>query len=139
MKFKNKLGLLLTILAILTAGVVETNAQRPAAVLDGPRIKVTPPFKNLGPVPKGLIRKFNFQVSNIGNQDLIIKDVTGSCGCTDVTISVKTIKPRGRAIVNVTYKAGEVLGPVSESVLIQSNDPTAPVATFKFTATVTGG
>ena len=102
-----------------------------------PRIVLSPATLDLGTIPQQIQKSFELEVANRGTKNLIIREVTASCGCTAAVVSQKTIRPGGSGKVRVTFKSSSFRGTVEKSVLISSNDPQAPVKEFTFTAFVT--
>jgi type II secretory pathway pseudopilin PulG len=111
---------------------------------DNPRLAIpeladknyTYDFGDIGPQQK--VEK-TFSIKNIGTKDLIIEDVSSSCGCTAALISENIIPPGGEAELLVTYdpRVNKDQGRfVTRKVRIRSNDPAAPLAEFTITANV---
>ena len=80
----------------------------------------------------------SFKIVNKGTKDLVIEDVSSSCGCTAALLSENTIPPGGEAELRVTYdpRLYEDKGFVQQKVRIKSNDPAVPLAEFSVTANV---
>ena len=102
----------------------------------GAKIVLLPATMDLGKVPQQSKKTFDLTIANEGTKDLTIKSVSGSCGCTAVVLSDKTIKPGAKGKVQVTFNAGNFKGTIEKSVLISSNDAKDPVKEFTFTAFV---
>jgi len=111
---------------------------------DNPRLAIpeladknyTYDFGDIGPEEK--VEK-TFTIKNIGTKDLVIQDVSSSCGCTAALISEDVIPPGGEAQLLVTYdpRVNKDKGTfVTRKVRIRSNDPAAPLAEFTITANV---
>jgi hypothetical protein len=79
-----------------------------------------------------------FKIVNKGTKDLVIDDVSSTCGCTAVLLSESTILPGGEAELRVGYdpRMYEDKGFVQQKVRIKSNDPATPLVEFAVTANV---
>ncbi len=62
----------------------------------------------------------NFVVKNTGNADLVINNVTASCGCTTPTWTKSPIAPGATGTVTTTFKPSTT-GPFSKTVSVFSN------------------
>jgi len=67
-----------------------------------------------------------FQITNIGNENLLIKDVRTDCGCTVVTWTHDPIRPGESGTVSATFDAG-MLGHFSKHIAVYTNADTRPV------------
>lgn len=67
-----------------------------------------------------------FQITNIGNEDLLIKDVRTDCGCTVVTWTQAPIAPGESGTVSATFDA-EMLGHFSKHIAVYTNADPQPV------------
>ena len=79
-----------------------------------------------------------FKIVNKGTKDLVIEDVSSTCGCTAALLSESTIPPGGEAEMRVAYdpRMYEDKGLVRQKVRVKSNDPAAPLVGFTVTANV---
>lgn len=112
-------------------------ASPPSTSAAGPRIAVDPPSFDFGKTlpQKALTREFS--VRNFGDQDLVIENVSTSCGCTVTdTLAKKVVKPGGRQPLRVTLTTPPGPGPITKSVVVRSNDPARPLLEIKLKATV---
>ena len=62
-----------------------------------------------------------FKFKNTGNQTLIIKQATGSCGCTVPKWPAEPIKAGLSGIIEVRYETGR-LGFFSKTVTVETNE-----------------
>ena len=93
----------------------------------GPRIEVDQNYWDFGPVEEGQNYKKVFLVKNIGNQELLIKSILTSCGCTTTKISSTRIDSNKNSELEVTYNTeGAESGKDSKDIYIISNDPQNP-------------
>jgi Protein of unknown function (DUF1573) len=111
---------------------------KPAPPGAGPRIAVEPPSFDFGKAlpQRALAREFN--IRNFGDRDLIIENVSTSCGCTAALLDParKVVKAGGSAPLRVTLTTAASPGSMSKSVLVRSNDPARPLFEIKLQATV---
>ena len=133
--------------SVLVAPVLMASPQSPAPPVtpvpsvppDAPRIAVEPPSFDFGKVlpEKALSREF--AIRNFGKQDLVVDNVSTSCGCTvtDPPPPVKMVlKPGASQPLRVTLTTPANPGRISKSVLVKSNDPGHAVFEIKLQATV---
>ena len=75
------------------------------------------------------------QIKNVGNEDLILKEVKKTCGCTATKVDKDIIKPGEVAKVNVTMT---ISGNHRKTkyITIVTNDPKTPNKRVKITADV---
>lgn len=123
-------------------------ARRPAGdevpIGDNPRLALpelaaTNYVHDFGDVPPDEIQETHIAVENKGTQPLQISSVRGSCGCTVANTGEDTVAPGESTDLRVTYDptynndAGQQ---ITRQVLIESNDPAAPVVEFTIRANV---
>lgn len=103
--------------------------------------RITPEKWDFGEVELTDVVTHSFRLVNAGGEDLQIRDVTTSCGCTSATISSMLLGPGDGADVVVTYSPGhhQSYGPVLRYVYIDSNDPVSPRLRVEITADVVRG
>lgn len=80
------------------------------------------------------IASTDFIINNSGKADLIIGDITTSCGCTSAKIDKTTVAPKDNAIVTVSFDPNfhkEPEGEFSRSIFIPTNDPNNKEIEFK--------
>lgn len=77
---------------------------------------------NLGTVSKGDTIRFNIEVINPMNKDLIIKKTSSSCGCTLVNIKDSIIKPDNKTQLKMEFIPGvNRKGNVSQAIVVEAN------------------
>jgi hypothetical protein len=120
------------------AGPADDRSKPVPPASTGPRIAVEPPFFDFGKAlpHKALTREFN--IRNFGTEDLVIANVSSSCGCTAALLdpAKKVVKAGGSAPLRVTLTTAANPGRMSKSVLVRSNDPGRPAFEIKLLATV---
>jgi hypothetical protein len=140
---RRHLSTVLAACAVLVAPVIfagprfsaeQAKADPPA---DGPRIAVEPPSFDFGKVLPGKAMSRTFSIRNFGKQDLVIENISASCGCTVTEPpAVKVVKPGANAPFRVTLTTTPAPGAMEKSVLVRSNDPARPSVEIKLKATV---
>ena len=125
---------------LLLAGVVPAWAQQPAppsaAAARAPRIVVEPTVFDFGKAQQEKTLEKEFTVRNLGNEDLVIENVSTTCGCTVAEGYSKVIKPGSSTPLRVKLQTRTSFGRLSRSVLIKSNDPSGRPLELKVEATV---
>ncbi|MCX7797520.1 MAG: DUF1573 domain-containing protein [Melioribacter sp.] len=101
-----------------------------------PKIYSPEPHYNFGEIVEGQIVEHEFEIINQGNDDLIIKDVRASCGCTAVQPSQKILKPNEKTKIKIEFDSRGRLGPQKKYVFVFNNDPTASQYQLSFDAVV---
>jgi len=103
----------------------------------GPRISFTTDHHDFGNVLQGKTVEYTFRFENKGTEDLLIKEVTTSCGCTAALVSSNTVKPGENGEITVSYDSQGRAGAVSRTITVVSNALVEPVKELTITATVT--
>ena len=81
----------------------------------------------------------DFTVKNLGKAELVIEQVSASCGCTAALVKDSTVGAGESTVVSVQYdprvnkEAGKF---IKKQVRVKSNDPLVPLAEFTITANV---
>lgn len=109
----------------------------PVPPASGPRIAVDPPSFDFGrTLPQKAVTR-EFSIRNFGDQDLVIENVSSSCGCTVAdTLTKKVVKPGGSQPLRVTLTTPAGPGAITKSVVVRSNDPARPLLEIKLKTTV---
>ncbi len=102
----------------------------------GPRINFINDHHDFGSVLQGKTVAYTFLFENKGTEDLWIKEVTTSCGCTAALISSNIVKPGEKGEITVSYDSQGRAGTVSRTITVVSNDPVEPVKELTITAAV---
>lgn len=67
--------------------------------------------------------KARFEFTNIGNADLVIKNVRASCGCTAPKYSKQAVKPGEKGYIEAVYFAQNRPGNFRKSITVTYNNP----------------
>ncbi len=114
-----------------------SDQSNPNVPIDGARIAVDPPSFDFGKVlpQKSLTREFS--IRSFGAQDLVIENVSTTCGCTVAdNLAKKVVKPGGSQPLRVTLTTPANPGAITKSVMVRSNDAVRPLLEIKLKATV---
>jgi hypothetical protein len=118
--------------ALLAAGAGSGRAEEPKA----PRIRVEPETFDFGKaLPAKTLRK-EFTLSNFGDAQLVIENVSTTCGCTAALAFDTKLAPGSSTVLRVTLETRSYSGKLERQVLVRSNDPKTPLLTVKVSATV---
>lgn len=104
-----------------------------------PELAQTNYLYDFGDVPPDEIQETTITVENKGTQPLEIKSVRASCGCTAANMGEDTIPPGESTQLRVTYDPtynNDAGKQITRQVVIESNDPAAPVVEFTIRANV---
>lgn len=119
----------LAVLALLVAAPPAASAQPKLEVVGGTTF-------TLDTLYRGQVVERTLTLKNVGNETLLIGEVSASCGCTGTVTSTDRLTPGATGSLKVTFNAKGFSGPVKKSITVRSNDPARPVTPIEFTATV---
>jgi len=101
----------------------------------GPKIEIDKESYDYGTVQYGTNPTAQFELTNAGDETLVIQKVRASCGCTKAVHGTTEVPPGGKTMVSATYETeGERPGRKKKSLHIHTNDPEKPVLTVTLTA-----
>ncbi len=101
-----------------------------------PRIHFDRDSYDFGKIVQGKIVEHTFTFKNIGTADLVIKEVTTSCGCTAALVSNNVIHPGERGAIKVSYDSQGRAIKVTRKIRVVTNDPVEPVKELTIIADV---
>jgi len=93
---------------------------------------------DFGVIKRGPGAEHTFQFTNIGNQPIIVQDVTPSCGCTNVDWSKNPVLPGQKGFIKLTLKTEEQHGIFNKEVYIKSNATNNPHGDKRYTIYIKG-
>ena len=111
-------GLLLSTLVVATASLVL--AQEKTA--DGPQMEIEPEEHDFGNVQQNQNLLHEFTITNTGSEDLVIRRISTSCGCTAALVSEDVVPPGGTVSLEVKLETRKYKGVVQRSISVASND-----------------
>ncbi|GMU85291.1 MAG: hypothetical protein AMXMBFR48_05330 [Ignavibacteriales bacterium] len=97
------------------------------AQLRGPKIKSNADIHDFGEVEQGAAVKYNYMITNDGDDTLKIAGVLTSCGCTVAELSKKFLMPGETIPLHVDFNTKDRVGPQLKYITITSNDKDKPV------------
>jgi Protein of unknown function (DUF1573) len=132
---KRALSFLIGAFLLLSAGAEEA---KKAAAPDakGPRISVEPASFDFGKAVQNKTLSKEFSIKNYGTEDLVIENVSTTCGCTAALLDSKVVKPGGTTPLRVTLETRTYSGKVERKILIRSNDAATNLLEVKVEAMV---
>ena len=104
-----------------------------------PELAQTNYVHDFGQVPPDEIQETHVTLENKGTQPLVIKSVRASCGCTAANTGEDTVPPGESTDLRVTYDPtynNDAGKQITRQVIIETNDPAAPVVEFTIKADV---
>ena len=125
--------LLLLSLGIFVLGNVAAQTDS-IANKNKPEIKFEKTEIDLGIIPQGVPKTFEFVFTNTGNEPLVLSNVQPTCGCTIADWPKEPILKGKKGIVKGTYNAAGT-GLITKSITVHSNAKT-PMLSLTFKATV---
>jgi|GEM_PF-1885422 len=102
----------------------------------GPDISFKETEKDFGTVQGGTVLKHTFEFKNTGDQDLIIKNVKTTCGCTVASPSGKKIKPGERGQLSASFNTRGYHNLVQHYIHVDTNVSHMPRVTLIIKANV---
>lgn len=86
---------------------------------------------NFGTMRQNASVTHEFSFTNEGKQDLVIRKVRSSCGCTAVKPAKSVLKPGESSTIKATFSSGARKGKQYKTITITTNDPKRPQITLK--------
>jgi hypothetical protein len=82
---------------------------------------------DFGNIMEGEKAEFSFKFTNTGNKQLIISNVSSSCGCTVPTYTKEPVEPGGSGFIKVVFNSEKRIDHFEKAVTIVAN--TNPIET----------
>ncbi len=86
-----------------------------------PNFKFAEVEHDFGKIIQGESVSYEFQFTNNGKSDLIIVDVSTSCGCTVPSFPKTPIRPGGKGAIKVSFNSAGKRGFQTKNVLVVAN------------------
>jgi uncharacterized cupredoxin-like copper-binding protein len=102
----------------------------------GPRISIQQIEHNFGDIQAGKVVTHNFILTNTGDDNLVIKNVHATCGCTVAKPQKETLAPGESTKLKVDFNSTGRRGPQEKTVYVKTNDPKNPELKLKISANV---
>lgn len=103
----------------------------------GPMIEFENLTYNFGTVTQGDKIEHEFVFKNLGENDLEIRNVKSSCGCTAVNVTDEAIKKGKSSSIKAVFNTRGKKNRQNKTITINTNDPTHPTIVVKLTGEVT--
>ena len=105
---------------------------------NAPVFKVEATTKDLGKIPGSTANDVEFNFTNTGKSELIVRNVRATCGCTAVQQGVQGqgIKPGESSSIKATFNSGSYKGKVTKAIYVYTNDPKNSEVVLMLTADV---
>ncbi|MGE5352772.1 MAG: DUF1573 domain-containing protein [Acidobacteriota bacterium] len=101
-----------------------------------PQIVITPLSCDMGNIKAGEKATKIYTIKNVGGDNLEIKEVRASCGCTAAKPGKTKLGPGETTELEVTFNSEGREGKQNKTVYIESNDPSNSTTKVSFTANV---
>lgn len=112
-------------LAVASLGQQPVPGDVPAG---GPQVFIAERTFDMGRIREGEDGVGVFHIENRGNEDLLIEEITTSCGCTvaELPDEERRIRPRETRDLTITFHSQGRLGQQRSVVVLKLNDPREP-------------
>lgn len=87
----------------------------------GPKIEFVTKTYNFGTIKEGDVVKYEFEYTNTGTGDLVIKDANATCGCTAPGFSFFPLEPGLSSAISVSFNSANKVGAQRPEVTIITN------------------
>jgi hypothetical protein len=129
---------LTTVVSLALGAIVAQSYQTEGSKqqVKGPGIEVTPDSYDFGRVPQNEKLEKEFEILNIGTEELAIGRISTSCGCTAALTSEKFVKPGESTTLKVTLETRMYHGAIERTVSVASNAANSKITQIKVKAFV---
>ncbi len=103
---------------------------------NAPQISFSETQKDFGTIDEGVVIKHDFEFTNTGKSDLIIRKIRASCGCTTVAPSVSVIKPGEKSSISASFRTNGFNGRQSKTITVITNDPKQSTMVLRLTGSI---
>lgn len=118
---RRALSLLVGLALVAVSGVAWGQGRGKDAT--GPRIEVEPEEYDFGEAEQNQKLVHEFVVRNVGTEDLEIRRISTSCGCTAALATDRVVAPGEQTILKVTFETRRYRGRHERTVSLASSDP----------------
>ncbi len=91
---------------------------------------------NFGELESGKTAEMEFKFKNTGNETLIIKNISSSCGCTVTKVDKKEYKPGEEGTIPVKFFSQGYNGEITKTITVSTNDPETVYSRLKIMGNV---
>jgi len=111
---------------------IPNSASEGASMDDLPAITFEETTHDFGKVIQGEVVSFAFRFKNTGKADLVISNVSASCGCTATKYPKLPVQPGEEEVIQVTFDSGGRQGFQHKTVTVAANtQPNTTVVDIK--------
>ena len=110
-----------SVLAVMCVASISTSVTQPKSK-PGPVMEIEPKEHDFGGVKQDQKLVHEFTVNNVGTEDLEIRRISTSCGCTAAIITKRIVKPGESTTLEVVLETRKYKGVIDKSVSVASND-----------------
>jgi hypothetical protein len=110
-----------------------------AELAKAPKIVFESTDYNFGDIKEGDKVSYAFKYKNDGKNDLIIRKVNSTCGCTVVNSTKDIVKPGESAEFQVTFNSTGRSNRQNKTINIVTNDPLSPQLTLRISGNIIKG
>ena len=103
---------------------------------NAPKIEFVLVNYDFGTIEEGQSAEHEFEFSNTGKSDLIIRKIKPSCGCTTVEPADKVIGPGKKSSFKASFNTKGFSGRNAKSITVISNDPVNPTIILRMSGVV---
>lgn len=108
----------------LSANIEDDYSQAtPQQIADAPRMTPDKTVIDVGRLKAGAQVELVYRFKNMGKTNLEIHKILPSCGCTNVKVSAKSIKPGGTGEIRGVFNSTGQKGSVNKTISVITNDP----------------
>jgi hypothetical protein len=86
-----------------------------------PAFKFDEIVHDFGKIIEGETVSFNFKFKNVGKTDLLIADVSTSCGCTVPSFPKTPIRPGEEGIIKISFSSAGKHGFITKNIVVVAN------------------
>jgi len=101
-----------------------------------PKIEFKDVQYEFGSMKQGEKSTHNYEFTNTGKSDLVIRKIKASCGCTATNPEKMVIKPGETSHITATFNSAGKRGRQNKTITVITNDPTQPSVVLKITGNV---
>lgn len=93
---------------------------------DAPAVYIVDSLYNFGKIKAGEPVVWKFHIKNTGKKDLIIRNITTSCGCTVAKLESRVIRPGQSGPMEVAFRTSGRSGRQHKTITLTTNDYRRP-------------
>jgi len=129
---------LITVISLASVAMVVQGYQADGSKkqVKGPGIEVIPEDYDFGRVQQNQKLEKEFEINNVGTEELNIGRISTSCGCTAALTSEKFVKPGESTTLKVTLETRMYQGAIERTVSVASNAANSKITQIKVKAFV---